>query len=53
MTKVTYVLSNGVEVNTYREAEGSGLRYKTRYSLIPEPTAQMSQKRKEFRAVTH
>lgn len=53
MTKVTYVLSNGVEVNTYREAEGSGLRYKTKYSLIPEPAAQMSQKRKESRVVIH
>lgn len=49
MTKVSYVLSNGVEVNSYREAEGSGLRYRTKYTPIPETPIKLTEKQRNKR----
>ena len=49
MTKTTYILTNGIEVNTLKEAQMSGMGYKANYTQIPRPEPQMTEKRKEMR----
>ena len=49
MTKVTYILTNGTEVATLKEAQMSGMGYAAQYSTIPRTEPQMSEKRKVMR----
>ena len=46
MTKTTYILTNGTEVNTLKEAQMSGMRYQTKYTTISKEPAKLSEKRK-------
>ena len=49
MTKTTYVLTNGTEVATLKEAQISGMGYTAKYTAIPKAEPQMSEKRKAMR----
>lgn len=49
MTKTTYILTNGTEVATLREAQLSGMGYTAKYTPLPQPEPQMTEKRKEMR----
>lgn len=46
MTKTTYILTNGTEVNTLKEAQMSGMGYQAKYTTIPQEPIHMSEKRK-------
>ena len=50
MTKTTYILTNGTEVETLKEAQQSGMGYTTRYTTLPQPEPHMTEKRKAMRA---
>lgn len=45
-TRVQYVLTNGVVVNTLKEALMSGQGYQAKYSKIPEPKVPMTEGQK-------
>lgn len=45
MTKTTYILTNGTEVNTLKEAQMSGMGYQAKYTTIPKEPTRMSEKR--------
>lgn len=49
MTKTTYILTNGTEVATLREAQMSGMGYKANYTTVPKAEPKMTEKRKEMR----
>ena len=49
MTKTTYILTNGTEVTTLREAQTSGMDYTTKYTTVPKAEPKMSEKRKAMR----
>ena len=49
MTKTTYILTNGTEVATLREAQMSGMGYTTKYTPVPKEPLKMSDKRKAMR----
>ena len=49
MTKTTYILTNGTEVNTLKEAQMSGMGYKPKYTKIPNVEPRMTEKRKAMR----
>ena len=49
MTKTTYILTNGTEVNTLKEAQMSGMGYQAKYTTIPKEESKMSEKRKAMR----
>ena len=49
MTKTTYILTNGTEVVTLREAQMSGMGYTTKYTPVPKAEPKMSEKRKAMR----
>ena len=49
MTKTTYILTNGTEVATLREAQMSGMGYTTKYTPVPKAEPKMSEKRKAMR----
>ena len=49
MTKTTYILTNGTEVNTLKEAQMSGMGYRAKYTTIQKAEPQMTDKRKEMR----
>ena len=49
MTKTTYILTNGKEVATLKEAQMSGMRYTACYTPIPKAEPKMSDKRKAMR----
>ena len=49
MTKTTYILTNGTEVATLREAQMSGMGYTTKYTTVPKEPLKMSEKRKAMR----
>ena len=46
MTKTTYILTNGTEVNTLKEAQMSGMGYQAKYTTIPHEPVKLSEKRK-------
>lgn len=46
MTKTTYILTNGIEVNTLKEAQMSGMGYQAKYTTIPKEPVKVSEKRK-------
>lgn len=46
MTKTTYILTNGTEVNTLKEAQMSGMGYQAKYTTIPRESVRPSEKRK-------
>lgn len=50
MTKTTYILTNGTEVATLKEAKQSGMGYTTNYIPVPQPEPPMTEKRKAMRA---
>lgn len=50
MTRTSYVLTNGKEVATLKEAQMSGMRYTVKYTIIPQAESQMTEKRKAMRA---
>ena len=45
MTRTTYILTNGTEVNTLKEAQMSGMGYQAKYHLFHKPV-KLSEKRK-------
>ena len=49
MTKTTYVLTNGTEVATLKEAQMSGMGYTAKYIPVPKAEPKMSEKRKAMR----
>ena len=49
MTKTTYILTNGKEVATLKEAQMSGMGYTACYTPIPKAEPKMSDKRKAMR----
>lgn len=49
MTKTTYILTNGTEVATLREAQLSGMGYTVKYTSLPQPEPKMTEKRKAMR----
>lgn len=49
MTKVSYILSNGTEVTTLREAQLSGLGYTMSYTKIPNQPSKLTEKQKARR----
>lgn len=49
MTRTSYVLTNGTEVATLKEAQMSGMGYTTKYTTIPQAEPQMTEKRKAMR----
>ena len=46
MTNVSYILTNGTEVNTLKEAQMSGMGYQAKYTTIPKEPVRLSEKRK-------
>lgn len=46
MTRTTYILTNGTEVNTLKEAQMSGMGYQAKYTTIPQEPVRLSEKRK-------
>ena len=46
MTRTTYLLENGIEVLTLKEAQNSGMMYTTKYTTIPKEPVRLSEKRK-------
>lgn len=51
MTAVSYVLANGVEVKSFREAQASGLSYRTKYSQVAETPVKLTEKQRARRVV--
>lgn len=49
MTKTTYILTNGKEVETLKEAQMSGMGYQPKYTTIPKAKPTMTEKRKALR----
>ena len=49
MTRVSYILTNGKEVLSLKEAQLSGMGYTTKYTTIPQPEPPMTEKRKTMR----
>ena len=49
MTRTTYVLTNGTEVTTLKEAQMSGMGYKAKYTPVPKAEPNLSEKRKDMR----
>lgn len=49
MTRVSYILANGKEVSSLKEAQMSGMGYKASYTSIPRPEPPMTEKRKKMR----
>ena len=49
MTRTSYVLTNGTEVATLKEAQMSGMSYKINYTTMPQAEPKMSEKRKAMR----
>lgn len=49
MTRVSYILTNGKEVSSLKEAQMSGMEYKTNYTTVPKAEPPMTEKRKEMR----
>lgn len=49
MTRTTYILKNGKEVKTLKEAQMSGMSYHTKYTTIPKAEPKMTEKRKALR----
>ena len=49
MTKTTYILTNGKEVATLKEAQMSGMGYTACYTPIPTAEPKMTEKRKAMR----
>lgn len=45
MTRTTYLLENGIEVLTLKEAQNSGMMYTTKYTTIPKEPVRLSEKR--------
>lgn len=46
MTRTTYILTNGTEVNTLKEAQMSGMGYQAKYTTIPKEPVRLTEKRK-------
>ena len=49
MTKVSYILTNGKEVTSLKEAQMSGMSYRASYATVPNAEPQISEKRKAMR----
>ena len=49
MTKTTYILTNGTEVNTLKEAQMSGMGYRAKYTTIQKAEPKITEKRKALR----
>ena len=49
MTRTSYVLTNGIEVATLKEAQMSGMGYTTKYTTVPKAEPKMTEKRKAMR----
>lgn len=49
MTRVSYVLANGTEVATLKEAQKSGMSYTTRYTTVPKEKPMLTEKSKAMR----
>ena len=49
MTRTTYILTNGTEVATLKEAQMSGMGYQAKYTTVPKEPLKMSDKRKAMR----
>lgn len=49
MTRVSYILTNGKEVLSLKEAQMSGMGYKAKYTTVPNPEPPMTEKRKAMR----
>ena len=49
MTRTSYVLTNGTEVTTLKEAQMSGMGYTTKYTKVPKAEPRMTEKRKAMR----
>ena len=49
MTRVSYILTNGKEVSSLKEAQMSGMDYRISYTTIPKAEPKMSEKRKAMR----
>lgn len=49
MTRTTYVLTNGTEVATLKEAQISRMGYTAKYTSVPKAEPKMSEKRKVMR----
>lgn len=49
MTRVSYILTNGKEVSSLKEAQMSGMGYVTKYTKVPKAEPRMTEKRKAMR----
>ena len=49
MTRATYVLTNGTEVSSLREAQMSGMGYTIKYTPVLKTEPKISEKRKAMR----
>lgn len=49
MTRVSYVLANGTEVATLKEAQKSGMSYATGYIRVPKEKPMLTEKSKAMR----
>lgn len=49
MTRTSYVLTDGTEVATLKEAQMSGMGYTTKYTTTQKAEPTMTEKRKEMR----
>lgn len=49
MTRVSYILANGKEVSSLKEAQMSGMGYKISYTPVPQPAPPMTEKSKAMR----
>ena len=51
MTRVSYILTNGKEVRSLKEAQMSGMGYKAIYTPVPKEPIKLSEKQKAMRVV--
>ena len=49
MTNVTYILTNGTEVGSLKEAQMSGQGYKATYRPVPKAPIKLTEKQKARR----
>lgn len=49
MTRVSYILTNGKEVKSFKEAQMSGMGYKAIYTPVSKEPIKLSEKQKAMR----
>lgn len=51
MTRVSYILTNGKEVKSFKEAQMSGMGYKAVYTPVPKEPVTLTEKQRARRVV--